>query len=207
MSNISLNTKIYKSRNIILELLKRRGFDVSEYNNFSVHEIHVQNQNNMLDVLLTNPDTDQKCYIKYHLNGKLTKTNIYDYIEDLFNIENILDEKDDLIIIIKDKVNDTLKKFVKNLFYNDKKFINIYNINRYLFNILDHIMVPTHELLSLEEKDKLEKKFNIIKNNQWPEISRFDPVAQAIGLRPNYLCKIYRISPTACKTIYYRLCI
>ena len=42
---------------------------------------------------------------------------------------------------------------------------------------------------------------------QWPEISRFDPVAQAIGLRPYQLCKIYRKSPTASVSIYYRLCI
>ena len=36
--------------------------------------------------------------IKYHLNGKLTKTNIYDYIEDLYNVEEVLGPEDNLII-------------------------------------------------------------------------------------------------------------
>ena len=46
MSNISLNLKIYKSRNIILDQLERRGYNIDEYKNFSLNEIHVLNQNN-----------------------------------------------------------------------------------------------------------------------------------------------------------------
>ena len=75
------------------------------------------------------------------------------------------------------------------------------NIHRYLFNILDHTMVPYHNKLSLEEKIKLNKKFNILHDNQWPEISMTDPVAQAIGLRPGHLCEIFRKSQTASKQI------
>ena len=40
MSNISLITKIYKSRKIILDQLKIRGYDISEYENFSFNEIY-----------------------------------------------------------------------------------------------------------------------------------------------------------------------
>ena len=73
MSNISLNTKIYKSRKIILNQLKTRDYDVSEYENFSVNEIHILNQNNQLDMLLDSvgEDNNKKCYIKYHMTGKL----------------------------------------------------------------------------------------------------------------------------------------
>jgi len=221
MSNISLNLKIFKSRNIILDQLERRGFDTSEYSNFSLNEIHVLHTNNQLDMLLSTPQEGEtkeagveakKVYVKYHLSGKLTKSNIYDYIEDLHNIEDeegntVLDDEDDLIIIIKDKVNQTLINFIKQLYHKDKKFIPIFNINRYLFNILDHVMVPSHIKLSKEEKEEVTREFNIMNNNQWPEISMIDPVAQAIGLRPNDLCKIIRNSPTASQTIYYRLCI
>ena len=206
MSNIPLNLKIFKSRNIILNQLERRGYNIDEYKNFSLNEIHVLNLNDQLDMLLA-MENGKKCYVKYHLNGKLTKTNIYDYIEDLFNIENILTDEDDFIIIIKDKVNTTLKEFIKKLYHKENKFVSIYNINRYLFNILDHIMVPYHKKLSLEEKEKLDKQYNILHNNQWPEISMMDPVAQAIGLRPGHLCEILRKSQTASITKYYRLCI
>ena len=208
MSNISVDNKIFKSRRIILEQLESRGYDTSPYYGFSVNELHVLNKNNQLDMLIKNNDTDQKCYIKYHLTGKLTKTNMYEYIEDLFNIDTVLKDEDDFIIIIKDKINTTLKSFITNLFFRDNKFISVYNINRYLFNILDHSMVPEHlPIKNKEEKLDLEKKFNIVNQKQWPEISRFDPVAQAVGLRPNELCKIFRKSPTSSIAPYYRLCI
>ena len=209
MSNISLNRKIYKSRKIILNQLKTRGYDVSDYDNFSVNEIHILNQNNQLDMLLEsdNKDSNKKCYIKYHMTGKLTKGIIDDTLDDLFTMDVPFTEDDDIIVIVKDKVNDTLKSFITNLYNKDKKFVSVYNINRYLFNILEHSMVPLHEPLSLEEKESLAKKYNIVNEKQWPEISRFDPVAQAIGLRPYQLCKIYRKSPTASVSIYYRLCI
>ena len=42
--------------------------------------------------------------------------------------------------------------------------------------------------------------------SQFPEISRFDPVAQALGMRPTQLCEIKRPSPTAIVTNYYRYC-
>jgi len=207
MSNISVNTKIYKSRKIILNQLKTRNYDVSEYENFSVNEIHVLNQNNQLDMLLESDDKTKRCYIKYHMTGKLTKGIIDDTLDDLFTMDEPFTEKDDLIIIVKDKVNDTLKSFITNLFNKDKKFVSVYNINRYLFNILEHSMVPSHHPLSLEEKERLAKKYNIMNERQWPEISRFDPVAQAIGLRPYQLCEIQRKSPTSSVAIYYRLCI
>ena len=206
MSNIPLNLKLYKSRNIILNQLERRGYNIDEYKNFSLNEIHVLNQNNQMDMLLST-ENEKKCYVKYHLNGKLTKTNIYDYIEDLFNIENILTDEDDFIIIIKDKVNSTMTEFTKNLFHKENKFVSIYNIHRYLFNILEHVMVPHHKKLSLEEKVDLTKQFNILYQNQWPEIAVNDPVAQAIGLRPGYICEILRKSQTASITKHYRLCI
>ena len=58
----------------------------------------------------------------------------------------------------------------------------------------------------MKKKKTMLKKYNILYDSQFPEISRFDSVAEAIGLRPNQLCKITRNSPTAIKSEYYRLC-
>ena len=74
------------------------------------------------------------------------------------------------------------------------------------YNILNHTLVPPHKILSNEESLEIKKKYNINNNSEIPEISRFDPVAEAIGLRPNQLCEIVRKSPTAIETLYYRLC-
>ena len=50
------------------------------------------------------------------------------------------------------------------------------------------------------------KKYNISRDSEIPEISRFDPVAQAIGLRPLELCEIIRPSASSITIDYYRLC-
>ena len=43
-------------------------------------------------------------------------------------------------------------------------------------------------------------------DTEFPELSRFDPVAQAIGIRPGQVCKITRSSKTAIEAPYYRIC-
>ena len=194
-------SKIYKSRNIILNLLERRGFDTSSYSGFSINEISVMCKNETLDMLLVNPDTEKKIYVKYHLNSKIRDVIIYDLIEELFYVENILKKSDDLIIISKDHANDTQLKLMETIFETDKIYYNIYDYNRYLFNILEHSMVPPHRVLTKEETDEIKKKYNITHNSQFPEINRFDSVAQAIGLRPGEVCEIIRSSHTALKTI------
>ena len=115
-----LISKIYKSRNIILNILKSRGFNVDDWSNFSVTEVQAMFNNKELDMLLENPITKKKVYVKYHLSGtkgvtsmsRLGTSHIYDYVDDLFDIEDVLTPKDDLIIISKDKTNQTIKIFL-----------------------------------------------------------------------------------------------
>ena len=54
---------IYKSRNIILNLLNKRGFNTADYEGFSVNEVHIMNNNKQLDLLLEHEDTDKKIYV------------------------------------------------------------------------------------------------------------------------------------------------
>ncbi len=206
--NSSTISQIYTSRNIILDLVKERGYDTSDYEERSISEIQKMYNEKQLDMLMNKEDTsdDRKIFIKYHLTGKIRINQIYEYIDDLYNVEEILTKKDDFIIITKDQPNDTLKKLMNNIWNKDNIYFVIYNYNNYLFNILNHEMVPQHEVLNEEEKNDVKKKYNILYDSQFPEISRFDSVAEAIGLRPNQLCKITRNSPTAIKSEYYRLC-
>ena len=72
---------------------------------------------------------------------------------------------------------------------------------------MEPFRVPQHIRLTDDEKTEIYKTFNIIDDKQIPEISRFDPVALAISLRPGELCKIIRPSKTSVTSNYYRLCI
>ena len=148
----------------------------------------------------------KKVYVKYHSAKSLRPVNVYEYIDDLFNLEEVLTKKDDLIIIMKDKPNETIEKTLKNIWEQDGIFVTIFNIKGLQFNVLDHTLVPPHYALSEEEGTAIKAKYNILTDDQIPDISRFSPVAQAIGLRPGQMCHIVRPSKTAISADFYRVC-
>jgi len=104
-------------------------------------------------------------------------------------------------------MNETLTNQVKHIWERDKIFITIISIKRLQFNILDHQLVPNHRVLSLNELAVIQKKYNIKNLLDLPEISRFDPVSQVIGIRPGQVCEIIRPSKTAIQSYYYRVCV
>ena len=213
-SSTGVVSMIYKSRTTLLELLREQNYDVGDYENFGVNEIHAMYTNKdapkQLDMVCSsNKGTtkQKKVYVKYHLGKTLRVENIQDYIDDLFHIDKVLDNKTDtLIIVIKQEINQTLMNILNEFWDKNKVFIIIFTLERLLFNILQHQYVPKHTILNEDEKTEVLKKFNIINVNQLPDISRFDPVAQAIGMRPGDICCIERPSKTAIISKYYRYC-
>ena len=206
MSN-QLITEIYKSRKNLLDILESRGFDTSDYNSFTYEELHTMIQNQQLDFIVKKVDSEKKVYVKYNIVKVLRPNNIYDFVEDLFHIENVLTKNDDLIIINKDEPNDTLQTTVKNIWLNDGLYIAIINIARLQFNILNHTLVPKHTVLSEEERIVFLEKYNITNKKMIPTISYFSPVSIVLGIRPDDICKIERFSKTAINSDFYRICI
>jgi len=209
----SLISQVYKSRTVILELMKKQDYNVSEYEGFSINEVNTMKTNNQLDMILektTNKkdggeSEGQKIYISYYLAKSLRPANLQEMIDDLFNVEEVLTKKDTLLIIVKDDINETLTNTVKHIWESEKIFIIIQPLKRVQFNILEHILVPYHRILSETEKINIKKKYNLT-DSQFPDISRFDPVAQAIGIKPGEVCEIIRPSKTAISAPYYRIC-
>ena len=208
-----LISSIHNSRINILDLMKKQGYNVDDYSNFSINEVNTMNQNNQLDMLLEmkdeNPITKRKnkIYIRYYLAKTIRQVNIQDMIDDLFNLEQLLTKEDTLFIITKDDMNETLMNDLKHFWEKDGVFIVIQSIKRLQFNILNHVLVPNHRMMLDNEVEEVMKKYNIKDKTQFPDISRFDPVAQVIGLRPGKVCHITRQSKTAVVSDYYRVCV
>lgn len=199
---------VFKSRNNILNILESRGFNINNYSGFSINEIHSLLTNDLLDMLVTNQETNKKVYIKYfNLDKSIRPNNVHEIVESLFNIEQVLNNTDELIIITKDEPNETLQKLQRSIYAHDNLYINIINIERLKFNILNHILVPKHTVIyDTNEIDNIKKRYNIIDNSEFPTISRFDPVSQVLGIRPGELFEIERSSKTAIKNKFYRIC-
>jgi len=163
---------------------------------------------------------NKKTYVKFHLEKTLSVSHINDLIEDLYVLgvggdiggtglsananDTVLTEKDTLIIITKQEIK-TMNQ-VSNQLFLQGRFIVLLSLDRLQFNILNHQYVPNHTILSENEVDEMMKKYNVTEKSQLPDISRYDPVALAIGMRPGEVCRIDRPSKSAISSLYYRVC-
>ncbi len=71
------------------------------------------------------------------------------------------------------------------------------------FEILNHELVPNHEIISEEEKKQLFNNY-CITPDQLPKIMNTDPVCLSIGAKPGQIIKITRKSTTAKEALIYR---
>ena len=224
--------RLYNARKNLLDLLTVQGYDVDGYRNFGVNEVNAMYAHKQLDMLVETKSpsspkeanknkTKKKAYIKFHLEKMLSAGHINDLIEDLYVLgaggeigglgistnanDTVLTEKDMLVIVTRQEVK-TMNQYLNQLFLQGR-FIVLLSLDRLQFNILNHQYVPPHTILSKEELDAMMKKYNVGDKSQLPDISRYDPVALAIGMRPGDVCKIDRPSKSAIHSTYYRVCV
>jgi DNA-directed RNA polymerase subunit H (RpoH/RPB5) len=219
---------IYNSRKTILEVIKESNMinnvleNIYNYENFNINEVEAMAKNNQLDMLLKGREDypiSHNIYVKYMLNKTSNRIPaINELVEELFEIEGVLTKKDTLMVIINDEPNDSLITKLCHLYDNRGIFVVVHNIARLQRNILKHSLVPKHTIVfnekwngpeDAEETDleALKRKYNLKNLSQLPEISRFDPVALLIELRPGQVCKIERDSITSVNSVYYRVCV
>ncbi len=72
------------------------------------------------------------------------------------------------------------------------------------FNVLDHVMVPDHQIMSEEEINELFSTYQI-SNEQLPKINHDDSVVKSIDAKINDIIRIIRVSQTAGRSESYRL--
>jgi len=199
---------IFNSRKTLIEICNNNNYNTDEYENFNINEVEAMAKNNQLDMLLKT-SLDKKVYIKYML-ARFQFNDLSNLIEDLFELEGVLTKNETLVVIVSDEPNDSLKTKLCHMYDTRGIFVVVHNIKRLQKNILKHSLVPKHTIVyddSLGMLDIIKQKYNLKSFSQLPEISRFDPVALLIGLRPGQVCKIERSSTTAVESEYYRVCV
>ena len=209
MDSATMINDLFSSRNNILSIMKSNGFNTDDYSQFSIQELNAMQQNNQLDMLLEkeNNNVISKVYLRYFINKTISKKNIYEMIDDLFILEEVLNKQDCLFIIVKDEPNESITTELKNIYEKDGYFITLVNIKRLLTNILNHSMVPPHKIINQNDKEIMMAKYNLTDTSNLPEISRFDPVSLLILMRPGDVCEITSNSKASVTSKYYRVCI
>ena len=209
--------QLYKARMNLMSHLTHAGFDCSLYNGFNLEELDVLRKYDQLNFKVNSTKNEEQCYI-YHMvedtSGKkkgssnvLKKSNIPDIIDQIYNDTGLLNKNDTLIIVTTDYSVDSIHESIKNIWENDHIYVVVYNLKQLQINPINHVLVPKHIKLMPEEKVQTYKKYNIERDSQLPQISRFDPIAKILLMRPGDVCKIERFEKSSFNTEYYRICV
>ena len=111
---------------------------------------------------------------------------------------------DDLVIIVAaDKPTSTNMRTLRGMLQR----VQVFELQRLLFNVTHHDLVPLHEIVSDGEIVEMLDRFNVKAKSQLPHILSGDPVAQYLALRPGQVVRITRSSPSAGVYVMYRLCV
>jgi DNA-directed RNA polymerase subunit H (RpoH/RPB5) len=193
--------------------LKEMGYDCSSFEYFSMEELDILQKNDGLDFMVVKGT--EKCYVRYMTEDANTKNpansvkklNISNIIEDMFMQDGILTEKDTLVLITNDYSVDSIHKALKNIWELKHLYVVLFDLKQLQLNVLKHKLVPKHVKLNDTEKIELYKTLNVEEDSQLPEISRFDPVAKTLFLRPGEVCRITRFDKISFTNDYYRVCV
>lgn len=207
---MNLLNKLYNSRLTLVDMLNLREYDSEKYRNFNIDTLDtilksIDKKNNpelnLLDLECKHKKSEKKIYVKYLLFTKSRVANIKLLIDSM--IEDYVNDGDDIIFIVKDKINNInlFDDLFDNFMKNNKIFIQIFSIDCLVINISNHVLVPYHRILSEEEKEELLVKYNLDNYSQLPCIDRTDAAGKFFGIKPNDVCEIKRVSETS--GIYY----
>lgn len=180
--------------NLLLMLIERKTIDKNDHNK------HYES-------LLKNFNEYNESYIK--INKDLTiKIKFVPYklttIRKIADIENFLNDqpKEGSInykfIIVSNILNKALKQLLE--YKNTEVFLD-YELK---INLIDHVLVPKHIVLSKEEADELIESYNI-KTKDLKRMLVTDPVAKYYNLKKNDIVRIERPSINSGIAIDYRI--
>jgi len=203
---------IYRSRMTLLDILERRGYDVSKYRKFSPVEANAAAAAfSSLSFKVTKKDDETKvCDVRY---ATITRQKLDTFFDD---IEDEDSENTEVIVMQIAPVADAhhvtaLKQYMKMKEGETKERrklrIAFFSIYMLVVNPLNHVLVPKHEIVQPEFHKELMESMYITSKSKFPEIKfHIDPIARCIGAVPGDIIKITRSSPSAGESIIYRVC-
>jgi DNA-directed RNA polymerase subunit H (RpoH/RPB5) len=140
---------------------------------------------------------DKKFIIIKILNQKITAINKTSPIGEFLNQY----KNDNKLIVVKSTSQKT-KQLIINTYINTEVFLE----KELMMNLIEHLYVPVHEILSNEESLLIIESYNTRKRDM-PKILTNDPVARYYNMQPGQICRILRPSETSGYVPYYRLVI
>ena len=107
---------------------------------------------------------------------------------------------DEYKFLVVENINQKSEKVISHY----KTACEIFKTTELKINIVDHILVPKHIVLTQEEGKLVLETYNA-KKKDMPLISSSDPIAKYYNMKPDDICKIERPSVMTCTSPFYRI--
>nr|GAT60965.1 DNA-directed RNA polymerase RPB5 subunit [Mycena chlorophos] len=206
MSEQDESARLWKVNRTIHELVKDRGFQVSE------DEI-TMDLATFRETFSSNGSVDRN-RLHFYTNSRVNSSDqIFIFFSDERNVGvktmrkllSILEEKAITrgIIVFPSTMTSSARKVITAMAQQYR--LEEFSESDLLVNITHHTLVPRHDVLSPEDKTLLLQKYRL-KETQLPRIQLADPVARYYGLRRGQVVKITRPSETSGRYASYRIC-
>lgn len=202
---MEITEKLWKSREIILEILTDRGYDVKPEDHMRLDQFEewvgdMSEDETKDEMTLRYDEAKQGKIIVFWIRGRKLAKNIVEFYQKMEE-EGVSRS----IMIVKQGVTPNAKEIIRTLRMK-KVYIDVYTVEETLINITKHRLTPKHVICTPSEKKKVMKGFAVDKT-QLPGIRTTDPFVRHLGATKGQLIKIERESETqhGHTTLYYRI--
>ena len=185
----------------IVKIFKNRGF------------INQENEEKYIKKITSDENDDNEYVLNLdnesNYNTNIPKKRVYIKISDYKNTsitknspigEFLTKYHEEYKLIVVETMNQKSEKIIASY----ETACEIFKTMELMINIVDHILVPKHIVLTQEEGQQVLEAY-CAKKKDMPLILTTDPIARYYNMQPGEICKIIRSSTMTCETPFYRI--
>jgi len=207
------HSDLYRVRQTVFKMLRKRNFNISEEDFSQTREDFKKkfvdpavngagDESQSLRELLTIQvqhieDTDDQIFVFFPEDAKVGVQPVRKYCQRMKQHEAVKG-----IIVVKEGITPFAKTAIDEM--RPKYKLEHFKQIEMLVDITEHELVPEHQVLNDDEKNKLLARYKLTES-QLPRLQVNDPVARYFGLDRGQVVKIIRPSETAGRYVTYRI--
>ena len=191
--------RVHKVYNNVLNMLTNRGYTIPSSLTTSFELFKKKYIKDDFNIFVTHTTPVHTMCVVFNLHTKNKLQNIKQLLTDIYETHSI--DTDRVILILNNKPNNVIKKFICSSLYKDK--VELFWLSILQIDITTHSLQPKFILLSEDEKKALLDKYDI-KVQQLPKLPMQDPICRHYKYPKHSVVKIIRNSRESISTEFYR---
>jgi DNA-directed RNA polymerase subunit H (RpoH/RPB5) len=151
-------------------------------------------------------DSNKCLTVYFHMYTMSLSASDFKLYVETFTTYNMDVEDQETVMIILQGSPEKQKRSSYNVPQN--VYLQLFCLQSLMYNVMEHIDVPMHTIVSEEEVDEFVKRHRFtLRKDDFSKILSNDPIAMFIGLMPGEICRIDRPSASTGIEIVFRVCI